>query len=65
MLQKYNEWKNCTPLTFHELSDKSVVEQDHDVNELEDNTTDQAKFADDDTAAVAQMMMEMGSVVNV
>ena len=65
MLQKYNEWKHRTPLTFHEFSDESVVAQDHDANGIEDPTTVQAKFDDDDTAAVAQMMMEMGSVVNV
>ena len=42
------------PLTFDEIDD-----------EIEDIATDETVINEDDTAAVVQMMMEMGQVVDV
>ena len=67
MLQKYNEWKDRPPLTFNEIDDEigheTVINEDNTA--AIDITTDKPVFNKDDTAAVAQMMMEMGQVVDV
>ena len=70
MLQKYNEWKHRPPLTFDdnindEIELQTVVPMHDTTVDSTTDTTDEAASNEDDTAAVAQMMLEMGQVVDV
>ena len=57
------------PLTFDEIDDEiqlqTVINEDNTAVHITIDTTDEPVLNEDDTAAVAQMMMYMGQVVDV
>ena len=69
MLQTYNEWKHRPPLTFEEIDDEiqqeTVINEDNTPVYITTDTTDESVYNEDDTAAVAQVMMDMGQVVDI
>ena len=70
MLKKYDEWKHRPPLTFDDEIDdeielQTIVNEHNTTVDSTTDTTDEPVLNEDDTAAVAQMMMDMGQVVDV